>query len=110
MLKLRLPTSQDRIIDLGSGHRRIGVPAGELYEEDDGEINMYLYLHEDAEQGLDPWRWLTGMDKIIRSGPDGMDGDIVLEWSRCSEWVVPPTYLVYVNEKTYIERFGEVEE
>jgi hypothetical protein len=70
------------------------VTAEWLYQHPDE--TGYLFNHTSNEMGLDPWRVISGVDKIVK----GRDtGDIVLWIGSTGEKQVSQDYIVFISKK-----------
>lgn len=62
-----------------------------LYLHEHPERTGYIYIEQNAEWGLDPWVMITGTDRYIESG------QIILEYGRTGERIVPPDFKIYLD-------------
>lgn len=61
----------------------------------------YLYSKTHAENGLDPWLSITGVDKLIREDNfyDMPVGTIIIEYGTFKEFLAEPSYnQIFVQE------------
>lgn len=79
---------------------RVAVTAQFLHESMDADVASWIFYPEAHDLGLDPWREITGMDKLIR-GPH--EGHYVLEFSGGSDLTVHPEHRVFVQRRNLPE-------